>query len=172
VGPAVFLALWALCASDPQSFAVRDVDASTLAGILRAHGLPALSAKTARLEEPRWALWTRFMPVRAGRLVVADLRTTDLEKPKLAKRVLIYAEGNALNNWAKLELWLVGVGAAMKRAAPFLGREGPGRSLLQMGPEDPFVAQTTTMRVLLIYVDSHGKVYRKRVIWIRAVEVD
>ncbi len=148
----------------------------TLDEVLRTHGPPVFTARTATVEQLRWVLWARCLPVRAGRLVVSDLQQVDpAKRPRPTGRVLVYCEGNPRNGWARLELFAVVLGREMKRATPFLGEEGPGKRLLQVGPgkggRSRFVVPTDPIRVTLVWVDGRGKVSRVETTRIREVEL-
>ena len=116
------------------------------------------------------------MPVRAERLVASDLQPVDPDKrPHLADRVLVYCEGNVRNGWARLELWALVVRAEMEQATPFLGDEGPGKRMLQVGSGESgrsrYVYQTDPIRVILVYVDGRSTVSRVVTTRIRELEL-
>jgi hypothetical protein len=148
----------------------------TLGEVLRAHGPPLFTARSATIEQPCWVLWGRILPVRARRLAASDLQMVDHDKlPKLAGRVLIYCEGNVWNSWAKLELSVLFLGADMARATPLMGREGPGQRFLEIGPDNRdggrYITQTDPIRIILIYVNERGAVDRIGMTRIRELEL-
>jgi hypothetical protein len=149
----------------------RDLPASqprTVDEILKEHGLPLFAAKDVRLDASRWTLWAGFWPARASRLVTTGLRPIETKEQacKLRGEVLIYcSEPEKLRGWGDLFLWLHSVGGEMARATPFLGREGPGKSVLRMGRDSatdvlPSLPLKNPIKVTLVFLDRRGRVSR------------
>ncbi|HVS38591.1 MAG TPA: hypothetical protein VMS17_23750 [Gemmataceae bacterium] len=108
-------------------------------------------------------------------LILTDLQQTDpkADRSKLAGRVLIDGDGDA-----KLGLFALKVGVDVQQAAPFMGREGPGGSILKTPPpmdSSPavnFVPFYAPVRETLTDLDANGAVSRIRHVTIRTMRLE
>jgi hypothetical protein len=146
---------------------------SSLAGLLVLLGAASLlpgDPGTGHLAPPPAIAPARLAPfsaasvqVRGDTLVVTDLEEIDAKASgrDLARRVLIGGDGGA-----EMGLWVLKVAAAMARATPFLGREGPGGAMSKQAtrevPQPDFVPFKVPVAVTLTDLDAGGTPCRTR----------
>jgi hypothetical protein len=110
--------------------------------------------------------------VRGDTLVVAGLQDIPPQTAgrDLAGRVLVGADPGA-----ELGLWTLKVAAGMVRATPFLGREGPGVTLLDPAvlqpPQPVFVPFKVPVAVTLTDLDAGGMPSRTRHVTVRTIRL-